>query len=133
MNSNLLLNGFGMKWEDRYTDVKAIPLPQSTPVIGGLKWGYYTGNTLVLTTDHAAKPQALVANDTAVAPLNGLRNEPGTLMATATSGKGRVVAVTDAGWISNGVLEGKGVAGVVVPGDDNAEIFVRLAHWAAGR
>jgi hypothetical protein len=38
--------------------------------------------------------------------------------------------VTDAGWIANPVLEGKGIGGIVVPGDDNVEIFRRLARWA---
>jgi hypothetical protein len=132
VETNRLLAGFGMKWEDRYTDIKGLTLSPGTPVIGGLKWGYYSGNTLVLDAAHPAKPQALVTNDLTISTLGGTRNEAGVLLATATPGKGRVVAVTDAGWIGNSVLEGKGIAGFVVPGAQNVEIFRRLAHWAAG-
>lgn len=133
VSTNLLLGNFGMRWEDRYTDIKGIQLPPETPVIGGLKWGYYSGNTLVLEPAHPAKPQALVRNDLQIPTLGGSRNEPGVLLATATPGKGRVVAVTDAGWIGNSVLEGKGIAGFVVPQDQNGEIFLRLARWAAAQ
>lgn len=131
-STNLLLGKFGMQWEARYTDIKGLLVPPETPVIGGLKWGYYAGNSLVLDAAHPAKPQALVANDLKVPTLGGPRNEPGVLLATATPGKGGVVAVTEAGWIGNSVLEGKGIAGFVVPGDQNEAIFQRLARWAAG-
>jgi hypothetical protein len=130
VETNHLLAEFGLRWEDRYTDIKGIALPAENPMIGGLKWGYYSGNTLVLDPSHPAKPQALVANDLKVPVLGGQRNEPGVLLATATPGSGRVVVVTDAGWIANPVLEGKGIGGIVVPGDDNVEIFQRLARWA---
>ena len=43
----------------------------------------------------------------------------------------RVVAVTDAGWIANFALTEEGVPGVAIKGQDNAEIFDRLAQWAA--
>lgn len=132
VETNHLLAGFGLRWEDRYTDIKGIALPAETPVIGGLKWGYYSGNTLVLDPAHAAKPQALVPNDPKVPVQGGQRNESGVLLATATPGAGRVVVVTDAGWIGNSVLEGKGIGGMVVPDDDNVEIFRRLALWACG-
>ena len=133
VETNRLLAEFGLRWEDRYTDIKGIALPAETPVIGGLKWGYYSGNTLVLDPDHSAKPQALVTNDLKVPVLGGQRNESGVLLATATPGAGRVVVVTDAGWIANAVLEGKGIGGIVVPGDDNVEIFRRLAWWTSGK
>ena len=132
VETNLLLADFGMKWEDRYTDIKGLVIPAATPIIGGLKWGYYSGNTLVLNPNHPSKPRALVPNDVAVTPLNSTRNEPGVLLGTATSGSGRVVVATDAGWIGNAVLEGKGIGGFAVPGDDNVEIFRRLASWAGG-
>jgi hypothetical protein len=65
-------------------------------------------------------------------PLNGIRNEAGPLLAVAELGRGRLVAVTDAGWISNDVLADKGIGGVVITNHDNWEIFRRLAGWAAG-
>jgi hypothetical protein len=130
--TNALLAEFGMKWEDRYTDIKGLQLAPTVPVIGGLKWGYYAGNTLVLSAGHPARPQAWVPNDLKVLPMNSARNEPGVLLAAATLGQGRFIAVTDAGWIGNPVLEGKGIAGVVVPGDNNVEIFQRLIAWTAG-
>jgi hypothetical protein len=130
--SRTWLAEFGMKWEERYTDIKGLALAPSVPVIGGLKWGYYAGNTLVLSAEHPARPQAWVPNDLKVLPLNSSRNEPGVLLAAATLGQGRFIAVTDAGWIGNPVLEGKGIAGVVVLGDNNVEIFQRLIAWSAG-
>jgi hypothetical protein len=130
--TNRLLSEFGMKWEDRYTDIKGLALPAATPVIGGLKWAYYSGNTLVLESAHSAQPKALVPNDVSVPPMNSKRNEPGVLLGVATPGSGRVVVATDAGWISNSVLAGKGIGGFTVPGDDNVEIFRRLVKWAGG-
>ena len=44
-----------------------------------------------------------------------------------------VAVVTDAGWISNDALSDKGIGGVSVNGQDNWEIFHRLAHWTAGK
>jgi hypothetical protein len=129
---NRLLARFGMKFVDRYTDVKAFDLPATTPAIGGLRWGYYTGNLVALEADHPANPHALVMNDSRP-PLNGARNAPGALLAAARHGRGRVIVATDAGWISNSVLAGRGIAGVVIERDDNWEIFHRLSLWAAGR
>jgi hypothetical protein len=128
VETNRLLLEFGLKWEERYTDIKGLTLPAATPIIGGLKWGYYSGNTLVVDAGHPAKPQVLVPNDVTVPAVNSTRNAPGVLLAVATPERGRVVVATDAGWIGNSVLEGKGIAGFVVPGDDNVEIFRRLAR-----
>jgi hypothetical protein len=53
------------------------------------------------------------------------------LLAIAELDRGRVVAVTDAGWITNDVLDDKGIGSVVIKNHDNWEIFQRLARWAA--
>jgi hypothetical protein len=66
-----------------------------------------------------------------VKPLAGSRDQVGALLATAELGQGRVVVVTDAGWISDDALSGKGLGGVSIKEHDNWEIFRRLAHWAA--
>jgi unsaturated rhamnogalacturonyl hydrolase len=131
-DSNKLLAGFGLGFTNLYTDVKKLAVPRDTPVIGGLSWAYYTGNLLVLNTNHPARPRALVMNDVSQKPLNGTRNQPGALLAVAELGRGRVVAVTDAGWITNDVLADKGIGGVVITNHDNWEIFRRLTRWAAG-
>jgi hypothetical protein len=86
----------------------------------------------VLNTNHPAQPRALVVNDLIVKPLNGPRDQLGALLAVAEPGRGRVVVVTDAGWITNDVLADKGIGGVVITNHDNWEIFRRLARWAAG-
>jgi hypothetical protein len=130
-DTNKLLARFGLGFTNLYTDVKKLAVPPGTPVIGGLTWAYYTGNLLVLNTNHPARPRALVMNDNQK-PLNGIRNEAGPLLAVAELGRGRLVAVTDAGWISNDVLADKGIGGVVITNHDNWEIFRRLAGWAAG-
>ena len=49
----------------------------------------------------------------------------------AEPGRGRVIAITDAGWIADFALNEEGVGGVAIQGQDNWEIFRRLAHWAA--
>jgi hypothetical protein len=43
-----------------------------------------------------------------------------------------LVAVTDAGRITNDALADKGVGDVVITNHDNWRIFRRLARWAAG-
>lgn len=130
---NKLLARFGLQFVEKFTDMKAVAVPQGTPVIGGLNWAYYAGNQVVLTPSHAAKPRALVSNDVSVKPLNGARNEPGCLLAVAEPGKGRVVVATDAGWITDDALSGKGVGSVSIKTQDNWEIMRRLTHWVAGR
>lgn len=129
---NKLLFRFGLQFTNLYTDVKKLVLPRETPVIGGLRWGYYTGNLVLITPDHPAKPRPLVLNDLAQKPLNGPRDTSGALLAVAEPGRGHIAVVTDAGWISNDALSEKGIGGVAVKGQDNWEIFRRLAHWAAG-
>jgi len=129
---NKLLLRFGLQFTNVYTDVKKLVLPRETPVIGGLRWGYYTGNLVLITPEHSAKPRPLILNDLAQKPLNGPRDTPGALLAVAEPGRGHVAVVTDAGWLSNDALSEKGIGGVAVEGQDNWEIFRRLAHWAAG-
>ena len=131
-DTNKLLAGFGLGFTNLYTDVKRLAVPRNTPIIGGLNWAYYTGNLLELAKDHPARPRALGMNDLSRKPLNGPRDQPGALLAVAEPGNGRVVAVTDAGWISNDVLADKGIGGVVITNHDNWEIFRRLTSWAAG-
>jgi hypothetical protein len=130
---NKLLEQFGLQFRDRYTDAKLLALPRDTPVLGGLRWAYYTGNLVVMAAGHPARPRPLVLNDVAVKPLGGERNQRGALMAAAEPGAGRVVVVTDAGWISNDALSGKGIGPVAIKEHDNWEIFRRLALWSAHR
>ncbi len=129
---NALLQAFGMKYVSNYTDAKRLTLPATAPLLGGLHWAYYTGNQIVLTPGHAAKPRAIVTNDLAQKPEKGPRDAAGILMAGATLGKGHFVAVTDAGWITNDALSGKGVGGVAIQNHDNWEIMSRITRWAAG-
>jgi hypothetical protein len=42
------------------------------------------------------------------------------LLAIAEPGQGHVVAVTDAGWISNDALSGKGIGGVAIKEQGNS-------------
>jgi hypothetical protein len=130
-DTNKLLAEFGLGFTNLYTDVKKLAVPRNTPAIGGLNWAFYTGNLLLLTPNHSARPRALVMNDLSRQPLNGTRNQAGALLAVAEPGRGRVVAVTDAGWITNDVLDDKGIGGVVITNHDNWEILRRLACWAA--
>ncbi len=131
-NMNRLLAKFGLQWTNLYTDSKLLPLPKEAPVIGGLRWAYYSGNLLLVATNHPAKPRALVENDLAIKPAKGDRNQPGVLMAVAEPGRGRAVISTDAGWLADWALDERGVGGVSLKGQDNYEIFRRLALWAAG-
>jgi hypothetical protein len=132
-NLNRLLAQFGLQLVDKHTDIKLLPLPKSTPVIGGLNWLYYSGDQVVLTPGHPAKPRALVNNDLSIQPINGPRNEPGCLLATAEPGKGRVLLITDAGWITDDSLAGKPIGTTPAKPNDNWEIMRRLTRWAAGR
>jgi len=131
-DSNKLLVQFGIQATNLYTDAKKLVLPKETPIIGGLRWAYYTGNSLLLEAKHPAKPRALGMNDLSQKPLKGTRDQAGVLLATAEPGKGRVVVVTDSGWIADFAFSEEGVGGVSIKGQDNWEIFRRLARWAAG-
>jgi hypothetical protein len=128
---NTLLAAFGMKFENRYTDAKKLVLPASVPIVGGLRWAYYTGNLVVTQAEHEAKPRSLVTNDLTQKPAKGTRDQEGSLLAIAEPGRGHVAVVTDAGWISNDALSGKGIGEVAIAEQDNLEIFLRLARWAA--
>lgn len=130
---NKLLEVFGMQFRERYTDAKLLLLPRDTPVIGSLRWAYYTGNLIVMAAGHVARPRPLVLNDTSIKPLGGDRDQRGALMAAAELGIGRFVLVTDAGWISNDALSGKGIGPVAMKEHDNWEIFRRISLWAARR
>lgn len=127
---NQFLLHFGMQWADVFTDAKGLRIPKETPILGGLKWAYYTGNQIQLTTAHNVQRWAIL-NDLSQAPLKGSRDAVGVLLAGVQYGKGRLVAVTDSGWINNSVLAGKGLGGTVVSDDDNLEIMKRLCHWLA--
>ena len=142
---NKLLGRFGIQFTNVYTDAKKLVLPKHAPValpqwashaemlLSEMRWAYYTGNQLLLAMDHNAKPRAVVTNDLTQKPEKGERDAAGVLMASATPGKGRVVAVTDAGWITDTALSGEGIGGVAIKEQDNWEIFRRLALWAASQ
>jgi unsaturated rhamnogalacturonyl hydrolase len=131
-DTNKLLQQFGLQFTNRYTDAKLLPLPKATPIIGGLRWAYYTGNQVRIESSHSAKPRGLVMNDLSIKPAKGPRDEAGALLAVAEPGKGRVAVITDAGWVADFAFNEKGVGGVALKGQDNWEIFHRLARWAAG-
>jgi hypothetical protein len=130
-DTNKLLKQYGLAWTNIYVDAKLLPVPKAAPQIGGLRWAFYTGNLLLLDTNHPAHPRALVANDLNVKPPKGERDAPGVLMATATQGRGRLIAVTDSGWLADWAFDERGVGGVSLKGQDNYEIFRRLALWLA--
>src|ERR1051326_4604147 len=128
---NKLLGQFGIQATNLYTDAKKLVLPKETPIIGGLRWAYYTGNLLLLDSSNPAKPRALVMNDLNQKPPKGTRDQAGCLLATAESDNGRVVVVTDSGWLSDWAFNEQGIGGVAIKGQDNWEIFRRLTRWAA--
>jgi len=130
-DTNKLLARFGIQFTNLYTDAKKLVLPKDAPVVGGLRWAYYTGNLLLLDAKAPAKPRALVTNDLAQKPAKGPRDQPGVLLAAAELGRGRVVVVTDSGWITNDAFSEKGIGDVAIKGQDNWEIFRRLTRWAA--
>ena len=130
-DSNKLLACFGIQATNLYTDAKQLLLPKQTPVIGGLRWAYYTGNSLLLDSKHSAKPRALVTNDLYQKPIKGPRDAAGVLLAVAEPGKGRVAVATDSGWVCGWAFSGEGIGGVSIKEQDNWEIFRRLARWAA--
>jgi len=130
---NVLLRRFGLELTNRFHDAKLITIPHETPVIGGLRWAYYTGNEILLTPRHPAQPTAVITNDVTQATTTGKRNEPGILLATSRPVDGRVVLVTDAGWITKNALQELGIGGLILQGQDNWELFRRLCHWSAKR
>jgi hypothetical protein len=131
-DANKLLAQFGIQQTNLITDAKKLELPASAPIVGGLRWAFYTGNLLLLDPKNPARPEPIVTNDLAQKPIKGSRDQNGVLLARATPGKGRVVAMTDAGSIANFALTEEGVGGVAIKGQDNLEMFLRLARWVSG-
>jgi hypothetical protein len=130
-DTNKLLAHFGMQFTNLYTDAKKLVLPATAPVIGGLRWAYYTGNLVLLDSNHRAKPRPLAQNDLTQKPPKGTRDQEGVLMGASEPGKGRVIVVTDSGWLTDDALSEKGIGDVAIKGQDNWEIFRRLVLWAA--
>ena len=131
--TNELLRQFGMQFTNIYSDAKALTIPKTTPIIGGLRWGFYTGNAIQLTPGSEGMSRGLVMNDIRVKPVAGKRDFPGLLLAISEPGRGRVVVATDAGFISNAALRHEAIGPVKIEEHDNWEIFRRLLHWAARR
>jgi len=130
---NHLLEAFGMRLENNYTDAKKLIIPKDVPIIGGLRWAYYTGNQVVIDPNNSAHPRPLVMNDLHQKPVGGPRDAAGALLAIAEPGRGHVAVVTDSGWLSNDALSDKGIGSVAIKGEDNWEICLRLTKWAAGQ
>ena len=130
-DTNRLLARFGLQFTNVYTDAKQLVLSIRVPLFGGLKWAYYTGNQVQFLPGHPARPQALMSNDLSQKPLAGTRDARGALMGSAEPGRGRVVVVTDAGWLTDDALSGRGIGGIAIKDQDNLEIARRLMHWAA--
>jgi hypothetical protein len=128
---NRFLGLTGLKWVPNHTDAKQLRLADDVALIGGLRWAYYTGNQIEVAPGHPARARCLVANDLAQKPLGGSRDEAGCLLALAEPGNGRVVLVTDSGWITNTALDGTGIGNVAIREHDNLEILLRLTRWAA--
>ncbi len=128
---NSLLVSFGLQFTNVYTDAKKLVIPKTTPVIGGLRWAYYTGNQVLVKPDHRAKARSLVDNDLTQKPPKGPRDAAGSLLAIAEPGQGRVAVITDAGWLTNDALSGKGIGEVAIKDHDNLEIMRRLLNWTA--
>ncbi len=128
---NSLLASFGLQFTNVYTDAKKLVIPKTTPVIGGLRWAYYTGNRVLVKPDHRAKARSLVDNDLTQKPPKGPRDAAGSLLAIGEPGLGRVAVITDAGWLTNDALSGKGIGEVAIKDHDNLEIMRRLLNWTA--
>lgn len=130
-----LLGRFGLQLSNvGFQDGKLYTLPANAPFGAGLRWAYYMGNHVAFAADHPDGPRPVLMNDPATPALNGPRNGPGTLLAVATPGRGRVVVATDAGWLGNAALLDLGVGGgFVIRGHDNAEFARQMFRWAAGR
>ena len=96
-----------------------------------MRWAYYTGNLVLIDAYHPAKPRPIVLNDLGQKPAKGARDQNGVLLAVAEPGRGRVVVVTDSGWITDTAMDGRGIGDVAIREQDNWEIFRRLALWAA--
>jgi hypothetical protein len=129
---NRLLGRFGLTITDDYTDAKAIRIPKEAPIIGGLLWAYIIGDSVQINSSHPAKPHSIVTNDLSQKPLKGERNAKGSLLAAAEPGKGRVLVITDSGWILNAVFHEEEAGGVVIKDHDNIEIARRLTRWVGG-
>src|SRR5438034_4411132 len=65
-DTNKLLGQFGLRFTNLFTDAKLLPLARTTPILGGLRWAYYTGNQVRVESSHPAKPRELAMNDLSI-------------------------------------------------------------------
>ena len=132
---NQLLGSFGMRFETNYTDLKRFTFSITVPAepLAQLRWAYYSGNQIQLDPNHPAHPKPWIINNSADPILKGQRNTAGILLAGATLGRGRIIVVTDSGWISANALNGVGIGGYYIADHDNPEIIQRMVDWAAGK
>ncbi len=131
--ANFLLNQFGMGVTEYTIGVKKVQIPADAPIVGGLTWAFYYGSPLMVNESHFAHPRVLVWNDPNVPaePKKGADGLRGPILAVAEVGKGRVVLASDSGWIAQWALLEQEPLGTL-RGQDNWEIFRRLARWTAG-
>ena len=107
-DTNKLLKFSGLQFTNIYTDAKQLVIPKETPILGGLRWAYYTGNSVAIEKESKAHARGLVMNDLKQKPIKGPRDEAGALLAISEPGRGRVAVVTDAGWLTETALDGTG-------------------------
>ena len=100
--------------------------------VGGLRWAYYSGNRVELlpSAQKGIHCRGWYLNDPKDRPDRGDRSAAGYLLASSEAGQGRVLAVTDCGWIVNNAMNGVGINGLYMPDHQNAEIMTRLVRWA---
>lgn len=131
--ANELLREFGLRVTEYTIGVKRVAIPSEAPIVGGLRWAYYYGSPLAVEAGHFARPRTIVRNDPDVPAQQGkgVAGPDAPLLAAAEVGRGRVVVAGDTGWIADWALLEKEPYGTI-RGQDNWEIFRRLARWAAG-
>ncbi len=131
--ANELLREFGLGVTEYTIGVKRVAIPSGAPIVGGLRWAYYYGSPLAVDAGHFARPRAIVRNDPEVPAQQGkgVAGPDAPLLAIAEVGRGRVVVAGDTGWIADWALLEREPYGTI-RGQDNWEMFRRLARWAAG-
>lgn len=129
--SNRLLNRFGLVANHVNIGAKKQQIPRTTPLIGGLRWAAYRMCTLDVEEGGPLRPPVLVMNDLQQKTVLGNKDFVGVIMIWGKYGQGRIWAVADTGWLSNGALLGGGLGGINLTDQDNWEIMLRLTHWVA--
>lgn len=133
---NQLMMPVGLRFTRVLVPFKGLTFGAQLPLVGGQRWAFYAGCGLERFAAPGVTTSLFVENDLTQRPLRPKDTDVRSgMLAANLLGEGRVVVATDSGWATGWAFDETGVGvsatAPLIKGQDNWEIFHRLARWAA--